>query len=91
MKIIRIAASSRPTLRYGNSATSPSTSPGKNPSTGMLWRMSSTGSSSRSAARDRAAAYPNSNANRNDTRSASTPRINEYSVYFGTAAARRSI
>ncbi len=49
VKIIRIAASSSPMLLCGKSATRASTSPGMNPSTGMLCRMSSSGTSTRSA------------------------------------------
>ena len=67
-------------LRVGNSDISPSTSPGRNPSTGMLWRMSSIGSSTRSAARDLAAAQPKPSAKRYEIASAITPRASEYSV-----------
>src|SRR2546425_5135001 len=74
-----MAASSSPTLRVGKSAMRPSTKPGRKPSTGMLCRMSSSGSSSRSAARERAAVHPNTSANPYETRSASTPRVSEYS------------
>ena len=49
VKIMMIAASSSPRLLWGNSATRASTSPGMKPSTGMLWRMSRMGISSRSA------------------------------------------
>src|SRR5439155_806839 len=91
VKIIRIAASSSPTLRVGNSDMRPSTSPGRKPSTGMLCRMSSSGKRSRSAARDVAAAHPNPSANTYEIRSASTPRDSEYSVYLGSAAGLRSM
>src|SRR5437762_2822916 len=48
-------------LRVGKSDISPRTRPGRNPSTGMLWRMSSIGRSTRSAARDLAAAQRKAN------------------------------
>jgi len=80
VKIIRIAASSSPRLRPGINATRPSTKPGRNPSTGMLCRMSSIGSNTRSAARDDAAARPNTSAKTYEMASATTPRINEKRV-----------
>ncbi len=49
VKIISTAASSRPMLLRGNSATSAMTRPGMKPSTGMLCRMSSSGTSTRAA------------------------------------------
>ena len=49
VKIMITAASSSPRLLCGNRATRASTRPGMKPSTGMLWRMSSNGISSRSA------------------------------------------
>jgi hypothetical protein len=58
VKIITMQASSRPALERGKSATSPSTSPGKNPSTGIDWSTSSSGTSTRAAAALCAAAVP---------------------------------
>jgi len=55
VKIITTAASSRPTLVIGNRATNASTTPGMKPSTGMLCRMSSSGTSTFSARRSLAA------------------------------------
>src|SRR5438874_2471039 len=86
-----MAASSSPTLRVGNSDIKPSTSPGRKPSTGMLCRMSSSGSRSRSAAGDFAAAQPNPSAKRYEIKSARTPRDSEYNVYQGSAAGLRSM
>ncbi len=57
----------------------------------MLWRMSSSGSRSRSAAGDFAAAHPNPSAKRYEIKSASTPRDSEYRVYLGNAAGLRSM
>src|SRR5690242_275512 len=88
---MRIAASSRPAFRLGKSATSPSTSPGRKPSTGMLWRMSRSGSRNRSAVWEDAAAHPNTSANPYEMISAKTPRDSEYSVYFGSADGDRSM
>ena len=78
-------------MRVGKSDIRPSTSPGRKPSTGMLWRMSSIGNSRRSAARDFAAAQPKPSAKTYEMASAITPRASEYSVYFGSALGRRSI
>ena len=55
VKIITTAASSRPRLLCGNRATSARTRPGMKPSTGMLCRMSSSGTSTVSARRSFAA------------------------------------
>jgi len=55
VNIITIAASSSPTLLWGNAATIASTSPGMKPRIGMLCRMSSSGTSRRSATRSLAA------------------------------------
>ncbi len=55
VKIITTEASSSPTLLWGKAATSPRTSPGMNPSTGMDCRTSRAGMRMRSATRSRAA------------------------------------
>ena len=57
----------------------------------MLCRMSSSGSRSRSAAGDFAAAQPNPSAKRYEIKSARTPRDSEYNVYQGSAAGLRSM
>ena len=49
VKMVMMAVSSRPTLLRGNSATITSSKGIRKASTGMLWRMSSRGTSSRSA------------------------------------------
>src|SRR5947199_3663 len=51
VKIMMTAASSSPTLLCRKSATRARISPGMKPSTGMLWRMSSSGIRMRSARR----------------------------------------
>ncbi len=56
VKISTMAASSSPSVRPGSSAASASTTPGMNERIGTLWRMSSSGSITRSAVREAAAA-----------------------------------
>ena len=55
VKIMRMQATSRPTFVFGKIATMPSTSPGRNPRTGIHWRMSRIGSITFSARRSCAA------------------------------------
>ena len=58
VKIMRMQASSRPMLERGNSATIPSTRPGRKPRTGIPWPMSSSGIITFSARLECAAIVP---------------------------------
>ncbi len=77
VKIMITDASSRPTLLVGNAATSARTRPGMNPSTGMLWRMSSAGMRTFSAVRSRAAQYPYPSVKASESTYAARPRERE--------------
>jgi hypothetical protein len=61
VKMSSTAASSKPMLFCGNSALSANNNPGRNANTGMLWRISNNGISTRPARRSFAAQYPYSN------------------------------
>ena len=78
-----IEPSSTPNCRLGNSATIASITPGKKLSTGIDWRMSSSGIRIISARRHFAAAYPYASANTRLSTYATRMRTSENSAYSG--------
>ena len=77
VKIIRIDASSRPTLLPGKIRASARTTPGMKPRTGMLCRMSSSGMRIRCATGSFAAQKPYVSVNASEQTYASSPRESE--------------
>ena len=74
VKIAKIDAASSPARLPGKSAMNPVTVIERNPSTGTDCKMSSNGTSTRSAYRLRAAAYPYTSVKTSDTKSAMNMR-----------------
>ena len=71
---MKTQASSSPSSRVGNNATSPITSPGRKPRTGIDWSTSSTGNMSFSARALRAMSVPQISVKASETPYAATPR-----------------